>query len=116
MAGTNVAALATLTGAGDPWASLITYGALADGSLVLCLSRMAEHGRNLDADPRASVIITQPDAPEDPLAAARVNPRRVAVSTPSMTPHAPVPASAYVRRGGTPRSTSSTTPTSRCSS
>jgi putative heme iron utilization protein len=72
VAATNLAALATLTTEGDPWASLVTYGALADGSPVLCLSRMAEHGRNLDADPRASLIITQPDPPADMLAAARV--------------------------------------------
>jgi hypothetical protein len=69
---TNVAALATLTGGGDPWASLITYGTLDDGAPVLCLSRLAEHGRNLAADPRASLMITQTDAPPDPLAAARV--------------------------------------------
>jgi heme iron utilization protein len=72
VAATNVAALATLTADGDPWASLITYGALDDGAPVLCLSRLAEHGRNLAADPRASLIITQVDRPPDPLAAARV--------------------------------------------
>jgi hypothetical protein len=72
VAATNVASLATLTADGDPWASLITYGALADGALVLCLSRLAEHGRNVAADPRASVIIAQVDRPTDPLAAARV--------------------------------------------
>ena len=72
VAATNVAALATLTADGDPWASLITYGALDDGAPVLCLSRLAEHGRNLDADPRASLILTQIDRPPDPLAAARV--------------------------------------------
>jgi putative heme iron utilization protein len=72
VAATNVAALATLTVDGDPWASLITYGALADGAPVLCLSQLAEHGRNLAADPRASLIITQTDPPPDPLAAARV--------------------------------------------
>jgi putative heme iron utilization protein len=72
VAATNVAALATLTADGDPWASLITYGALDDGAPVLCLSRLAEHGRNLAADPRASLMITQIDRPPDPLAAARV--------------------------------------------
>jgi heme iron utilization protein len=72
VAATNVAALATLTADGDPWASLITYGTLDDGAPVLCLSRLAEHGRNLAADPRASLIITQTDRPTDPLAAARV--------------------------------------------
>jgi hypothetical protein len=69
---TNVAALATLTADGDPWASLITYGTLDDGAPVLCLSRLAEHGRNLAADPRASLMITQTDRPPDPLAVARV--------------------------------------------
>ncbi len=72
VAGTHVAALATLTAEGAPWASLITYGALADGAPVLCLSRLAEHGRNVAADARASLVITQTEAPEDPLAAARV--------------------------------------------
>jgi heme iron utilization protein len=72
VAGTSVAALATLTAEGDPWASLITYGTLRDGAPVLCLSRLAEHGRNLAVDPRASLIITQSDRPPDPLAAARV--------------------------------------------
>ncbi|MHB8689716.1 MAG: HugZ family pyridoxamine 5'-phosphate oxidase [Solirubrobacteraceae bacterium] len=72
VAATNVGALATLTADGDPWASLITYGALDDGSPVLCLSRLAEHGRNVEREPRASVVVTQPDPPVDPLAAARV--------------------------------------------
>ena len=72
VAATNVAALATLTADGDPWASLITYGALDDGAPVLCLSRLAEHGRNVAADPRASLVISQVDRPADPLAGARV--------------------------------------------
>jgi heme iron utilization protein len=72
VAATNVAALATLTADGEPWASLITYGTLRDGAPVLCLSRLAEHGRNLAGDPRASLVITQTDRPPDPLAAARV--------------------------------------------
>jgi hypothetical protein len=72
VASTNVAALATLTSDGDPWASLITYGTLEDGAPVLCLSHLAEHGRNLADDSRASVVITQVDSPPDPLAAARV--------------------------------------------
>jgi putative heme iron utilization protein len=72
VASTNVAALATLTADGDPWASLITYGVLDGGAPVLCLSRLAEHGRNLTADARASLIISQIDRPPDPLAVARV--------------------------------------------
>ncbi|MGA9870114.1 MAG: DUF2470 domain-containing protein [Rhodococcus sp. (in: high G+C Gram-positive bacteria)] len=70
-ASTNIATLATLTTDGDPWASYVTYG-LLDGSPVLCVSRMAEHGRNLHHDPRASVSIVAPETAADPLAVARV--------------------------------------------
>jgi len=72
VAATNVASLATLTAEGDPWASLVTYAVLDDGAPVLCLSHLAEHGRNLAGDQRASLVITQVDPPPDPLAAARV--------------------------------------------
>lgn len=70
-ASTNIATLASLTVDGDPWASYITYG-LLDGSPVLCVSRMAEHGRNLQNDSRASVSIVAPEAASDPLSVSRV--------------------------------------------
>ncbi|MEB3033646.1 HugZ family pyridoxamine 5'-phosphate oxidase [[Mycobacterium] nativiensis] len=70
-AATNAATLATLTTDGDPWASLITYG-LLDGAPVLCVSHMAEHGRNLARDPRASLAVVEPGAHADPLAGGRV--------------------------------------------
>jgi hypothetical protein len=72
VAQTFVGSLATLTADGDPWASLGTFGLLDDGSPVLCLSHLAEHGRNLAGDPRVSIVIGQVDGPSDPLAAARV--------------------------------------------
>lgn len=72
VAATNTATLATLSTDGAPWASFVTYG-LLDGQPVLCVSRMAEHGRNLAADPRSSLSIVTPDLPADPLAAARVS-------------------------------------------
>lgn len=72
VAATGQGTLATLTADGDPWASFVAYGVLPDGSPVLCVSRLAEHGRNLDADPRASLAVVQPDPPADPLASARV--------------------------------------------
>jgi len=56
----NVATLASLTSDGDPWASVVTYGTLDDGVPVLCLSRLALHGRNLAADQRASLAISAP--------------------------------------------------------
>ncbi|MBU8825246.1 HugZ family pyridoxamine 5'-phosphate oxidase [Mycolicibacterium goodii] len=70
-ASTNVATLATLTTDGDPWASFVTYGLLG-GAPVLCVSNMAEHGRNLAHDPRASIAIVAPTTESDPLASARV--------------------------------------------
>ena len=70
-ASTNIATLASLTADGDPWASFVTYG-LLDGAPVLCVSRMAEHGRNLDGDPRASLSIVAPQSQTDPLASGRI--------------------------------------------
>ncbi|MGH3636852.1 HugZ family protein [Mycobacterium sp.] len=68
---TNAGTLATLTADGDPWASLVTYGLLR-GDPVLCVSRMAEHGRNLVRDRRASIAIVAPSTHTDPLASSRV--------------------------------------------
>jgi putative heme iron utilization protein len=70
-ASANTATLATLTATGDPWASFVTYG-LLDGAPVLCVSNLAEHGRNLAGDRRASVAIVAPNADRDPLASGRV--------------------------------------------
>lgn len=70
-ASTNIATLASLTIDGDPWASYITYGLLG-GSPVLCVSRMAEHGRNLQHDARASLAIVAPESATDPLSVSRV--------------------------------------------
>jgi heme iron utilization protein len=70
-ASTNAATLATLTADGDPWASFVAYGLLG-GKPVLCVSTMAEHGRNLAADPRASLSIVAPGSESDPLASSRI--------------------------------------------
>ncbi|MFB1294161.1 HugZ family protein [Mycobacterium sp. pW049] len=70
-ASTNSGTLATLTADGDPWASFVTYGLLA-GAPVLCVSNLAEHGRNLAGDPRASIAIVAPATESDPLANARI--------------------------------------------
>ncbi len=70
-ASTNTGTLATLTATGDPWASLVTYG-LLDGAPVLCVSNLAEHGRNLVSDQRASIAIVAPATDRDPLASGRV--------------------------------------------
>jgi hypothetical protein len=73
LAGGVVASLASLTADGDPWASVVTYGALPNGAPVFCLSRLALHGRNLAADTRASIAIAHPVAKdEDPSDTGRV--------------------------------------------
>ncbi|UMB69434.1 HugZ family protein [Mycobacterium paraterrae] len=70
-AAANAATLATLTVDGDPWASLVAYGLLG-GAPVLCVSNLAEHGRNLAHDPRASVSIVTASNDADPLATGRI--------------------------------------------
>jgi putative heme iron utilization protein len=70
-ASTNTGTLATLTSTGDPWASFVTYGLLG-GAPVLCVSTLAEHGRNLVADRRASIAIVSPSPDPDPQSWARV--------------------------------------------
>lgn len=72
VAGTNVATLATLSEDGHPWAAFVAYAPLADGTPVLCLSALSEHGRNLLRDPRASLVVADTPAEHAPLDAARV--------------------------------------------
>jgi heme iron utilization protein len=72
VAGARAGTLATLSSDGTPWASLVAYGALDDGSPVLFVSRLAEHARNLERDSRASLVVAEPAAGEDVLAAGRV--------------------------------------------
>ena len=70
-ASTNIGTLATLTADGDPWASFVTYGQLG-GAPVLSVSNLAEHGRNLAGDRRASIAIVAPGTQADPLASGRI--------------------------------------------
>lgn len=72
VAGNSAGALGTLGPDGHPWASLVTYGALDDGSPVLLVSRLAEHGRNLAREPRASLMVASDLADAEPLAHGRV--------------------------------------------
>jgi putative heme iron utilization protein len=68
----RLAALSTISDDGAPWGSLVLYAALADGTPVLCLSTLAEHGRNLHRDPRASLVIGEAGVAGDPLDSGRV--------------------------------------------
>ena len=69
---TTVGYLATAGAEGDPWCSLVVFGPMADGNPVLLVSTMAEHGRNLLRDPRASLALNDPSAPGDPLDLPRI--------------------------------------------
>lgn len=69
----HVGSLATLTEDGSPWASIVGYGVLGNGEPVFCVSTLAEHGRNLPVDGRASLVVARPSAiPGDPLDVGRV--------------------------------------------
>ena len=72
IAGTATGSLATLSEDGTPWASLVTFGTLDDGSPVLCLSHLAEHARNLENNRQASLMVTDPTHAGDALAGGRV--------------------------------------------
>jgi putative heme iron utilization protein len=70
-------ALATVQrsgGAGDgfPFATLVTVAVDEQGRPVLLLSRLAEHTKNLEHAPRASLLLFDPSGWADPLAAARM--------------------------------------------
>jgi putative heme iron utilization protein len=67
-------ALATLSRRhpGHPFASVMPYALDDAGRPVVLISTMAMHTQNLEADPRASLLITQPDWTGDPLAAGRL--------------------------------------------
>jgi len=70
--GQDRASLATtLAGDGTPYASLVLYATLADATPVLLLSNLAEHTKNLKADPRASLLIDGTAGLADPLTGAR---------------------------------------------
>ncbi len=56
---------------GFPFGSLMPYAVDAEGRPVFLISSMAMHTHNLNADPRASLFVTQRVADEDPLGAAR---------------------------------------------
>ncbi|HJW68889.1 MAG TPA: DUF2470 domain-containing protein, partial [Candidatus Binatia bacterium] len=56
---------------GHPFASVAPYGLDETGRPTLLLSSMAMHTQHLVADPRASLLVTDPVASDDVLAAAR---------------------------------------------
>jgi hypothetical protein len=57
---------------GFPYGSVMPYGLDDQGHPTFLISTMAMHTQNVEADPRASLLVTLPDNSGDPLAASRV--------------------------------------------
>ena len=64
-------ALATLDGDHSPFATLVNIATDFDGAPTLLMSGLSAHTRNLDADPRASILLAE-GGKGDPLAHARL--------------------------------------------
>ncbi len=64
-------AAATPEGGGFPFATLVNVASDSDGAPLLLLSSLAHHTRNLDADPRCSLLLAQ-TGKGDPLAHPRL--------------------------------------------
>jgi putative heme iron utilization protein len=58
--------------AGHPFGSVMPYAPDGRGAPLVLISSMAMHTQNLEADTRASLLVTQPGWTEDPLAGGRV--------------------------------------------
>jgi putative heme iron utilization protein len=57
---------------GFPFGSVMPYGLDVHGRPIFLISTMAMHTQNLQADPRASLLVTPANAEGDPLGASRV--------------------------------------------
>jgi heme oxygenase (biliverdin-IX-beta and delta-forming) len=57
---------------GFPFGSVMPYGLDNAGRPIFLISTMAMHTQNLQANPHASLLVTQPEAGGDPLGASRV--------------------------------------------
>ncbi len=79
------AALGTLDG-GHPYASLVLVATDPAGAPLLLISRLARHTRNLEADPRASLLFDGTGEGADPLSGPRVTLRGRAVRTDDEVP------------------------------
>jgi heme iron utilization protein len=71
---TRIGSLSTLSRKkpGFPFGSVMPYGLDDQGRPIFLISTMAMHTQNLQADARASLLVTQDDSGGDPLGASRV--------------------------------------------
>jgi putative heme iron utilization protein len=58
---------------GHPFASITPYAADVQGSPIFLMSRLAVHTKNILQDPRASLLVFEPDSIREPLASPRLN-------------------------------------------
>jgi putative heme iron utilization protein len=69
----GAATLATLTAEGAPFASYVVTAPAIDLSPLMLLSRLAQHTKNLDRDPRASLLfVREAELGDETLAASRL--------------------------------------------
>lgn len=69
----RVGSLGTLDPDGHPFVTLVTVAACSPTSLVMLLSGLAQHTRNLNRSPNCSLLLVQPGGEQgDPLAGARL--------------------------------------------
>jgi putative heme iron utilization protein len=57
---------------GFPFGSVMPYGLDDHANPIFLISTMAMHTHNVQADPRSSLLVTQPDAVGNPLGSSRV--------------------------------------------
>lgn len=81
---------------GHPFGSLMPYALDGQGRPLFLISAMAMHTQNLQADPRASLLVLQPGWGGDPLAAGRVTLMGEAIPLPDT--EAPEARTAYLAR------------------
>jgi putative heme iron utilization protein len=81
---------------GFPFGSVMPYGLDERGRPIFLISTMAMHTQNLQADPRASLLVTQADASGDPLGASRVT--LVGSVLPLPKPEVPAARELYLQR------------------
>jgi heme iron utilization protein len=81
---------------GHPFGSVMPYAPDERGRPLALISGMAMHTRNLEADPRASLLVNQPGREDDPLAAARAT--LVGEARPLAAPDLPAARALYLER------------------
>src|SRR5450755_2043248 len=94
----RIGSLSTLSRkqSGFPFGSVMPYGLDDHGRPIFLISTMAMHTQNLQADPRASLLVTQDDTDGDPLGASRIT--LVGKVLPMLQPEVPEARKLYLAR------------------